>query len=178
MFARKDLVETLSQDLDRARAKRDALASDVTTLSAEIAELEARLSEEAERRERARVVAQIEEIKQQLGDAAKTFAPAVARLYDATAAAGAMVSRAGELSGFLSLFAAEVGSEIDSLVSELHRRGEMARTSGPPVQLLPHSEAPPKSKRDDREPLLLPAFLRRKAVSDIEPADDQRHTAA
>ena len=37
MFGKKDLVDDLSHDLDRARARRDALASDVTTLTAEIA---------------------------------------------------------------------------------------------------------------------------------------------
>jgi hypothetical protein len=46
MFGENDLVDNLSRDLDRARGKRDALASDVTTLTAQIAEIEARLSEE------------------------------------------------------------------------------------------------------------------------------------
>ena len=45
-FGENDLVDNLSRDLDRARGKRDALASDVTTLTAQIAEIEARLSEE------------------------------------------------------------------------------------------------------------------------------------
>jgi chromosome segregation ATPase len=178
MFAKKDLVENLSHDLDRARAKRDALASDVTTLNAEITELEARLSEEKERRERSRVAAQIEEIEERLADAAKMFAPVVARLFAATAAAGSVVPRAGELSGFLSDFATEVGSEIDSLVSELRRRAEMARSGEPPVQLLPLSAAPPQPKCDDRKPLLLPAFLGREAVLHIERTDEQRNTAA
>ena len=46
MFGKNDLVDNLSRDLDRARGKRDALASDVTTLTAQIAEIEVRLSEE------------------------------------------------------------------------------------------------------------------------------------
>src|SRR5258708_13866125 len=49
MFGENDLVDNLSRDLDRARGKRDALASDVTTLTAQIAEIEARLSEEKKR---------------------------------------------------------------------------------------------------------------------------------
>ena len=55
MLGKNDLVDNLSRDLDRARGKRDALASDVTTLTAQIADIEARLSEEKTRRERDRV---------------------------------------------------------------------------------------------------------------------------
>jgi phage shock protein A len=62
MFAKTDLVDDLSHDLDRARARRDAVATDVTTLTAEIAELEARLVAEKDRRDRARIAAEIEEI--------------------------------------------------------------------------------------------------------------------
>ena len=39
MFGKNGLVDNLSRDLDRARGKRDALASDVTTLTAQIAEM-------------------------------------------------------------------------------------------------------------------------------------------
>ena len=46
MFGKDDLVDNLSRDLDRARGKRDALASEVTTLTAQIAEMEGRLSED------------------------------------------------------------------------------------------------------------------------------------
>ncbi|MGB9326256.1 MAG: hypothetical protein WCB47_10355, partial [Pseudolabrys sp.] len=60
-------MDNLSRDLDRARGKRnDALASDVTTLSAQVAELEARLSEEKDRRDCERVVGEIEGMKKQL----------------------------------------------------------------------------------------------------------------
>ena len=44
MFGKSDLVDDLNRDLCRARDKHDALAFDVTTLSAQIAELEARLA--------------------------------------------------------------------------------------------------------------------------------------
>ena len=50
MFFRKsELVDRLNRDLAHTRNKRDALASSVTTLTAQIAELEARLSVETER---------------------------------------------------------------------------------------------------------------------------------
>jgi len=177
MFGKKDLVDNLSHDLDRARARRDALASDVTTLSQEIAQLEARLSEEKDRRERARIAADIEAIADELGDAVRSFAPAVARLCDAVAGAGAAAPKAGELGGFLGAFVSEIGNEIESLMSELRRRAETAR-SGELAQLPPPSEAAPATARGDRMPLLLPAFLRRKQSPGIEAADDQRSTAA
>jgi outer membrane murein-binding lipoprotein Lpp len=178
MFGKKDLVDDLSHDLDRARARRDALASDVTTLTAEIAALETRLSEERDRRERARVAAEIDEIAKQLTDAARTFAPAVARLADAAAAAGAVVAKAGEFSGFLALFADEVRDELDSLMAELRRRAETARIGDTAVQLTPPSQAACRPKDDDRMPLLLPAFLRRKALPNVAAAQDQRSSAA
>ena len=56
MFGKDDLVDNLCRDLDRARGRRDALASEVTTLTAQIAEMEARLSNEKSRRERDRVL--------------------------------------------------------------------------------------------------------------------------
>jgi chromosome segregation ATPase len=178
MFAKKDLVDNLNHDLDRARARRDALASDVATLTAEIAALEARLSEERDRRVRARVAAEIEEVARQLADANRTFAPAVARLCDAAAAAGTVVAKGGEFSGFLGLFADEVRDETDSLMAELHRRAEAARLGETAVQLPAPSEAARRPKDDDRMPLLLPAFLRRKKDSDVADAEDQRSSAA
>jgi len=178
MFKKRDLVDDLSNDLDRARARRDALASDVTTLTDEIAQMEARLSEERDRRERARVAAEIEEIADQLADAASKFAPAVARLCDAAAAAGTVVARAGDLSGFLGAFAHEVGGELESLMSELRGRTEMARTGKTAAQLPPPSEPAPKPKNDERMPLHVPALLRRNEVPDIEAADSRRDSAA
>ena len=62
MFGKKALMDNLSRDLERARdkrnalaCKRDALASDVTKLTAQIAELENRLCEQNDRRKRERV---------------------------------------------------------------------------------------------------------------------------
>src|SRR5262249_33154120 len=56
MFGKSDPMNSLSRDLSRARDRRDALASHVTTLTAQITELEVRLSAENDRRERERVV--------------------------------------------------------------------------------------------------------------------------
>jgi hypothetical protein len=50
MLGKSDLVDNLSCDLSRARNKRDALASDLITLTAEIAVLEASLLMEKDRR--------------------------------------------------------------------------------------------------------------------------------
>jgi len=65
MFGKSDLVSTLSRDLARARDKRDALASDVTTLTAKA---------ENERRERERAASEIEGIKNQVRDRYLAFA--------------------------------------------------------------------------------------------------------
>jgi hypothetical protein len=173
MFGKKDLVDNLSQDLDRARVRRDALASDVTTLSAEIARLEACLSEEKDRRERARIVAEIEEIADNLSDAVSMFAPAVAGLCDAIAAAGTVVPDAGELRGFLGAFAGKLASEIAPVMSELRRRAEVAHGGARPAQM-----PPPAASSRERMPLLIPEPLRRKEVPGIEAADGQRSTAA
>jgi hypothetical protein len=101
-------MNNLSRNLDRARDKRnalafkrDALASDITTLTAQIAELEARLSEKKiganvtrGRRDRGD--------QKRLKDTATVFAPGIAGLCDATAAA-AVVPEARELNSFLYL---------------------------------------------------------------------------
>src|SRR5258708_35980777 len=60
MFGKNDSVDNLSRNLDHARVKRDALASDVTALTAQIAEIEARLSEEKKRRGSDRALCGIE----------------------------------------------------------------------------------------------------------------------
>ena len=82
MFGKSDLVDDLSRDLSRARDKRDALASDVTTLSAQISELEARFSAENDRRERERVEGEIEGLKERLKDFYLMFAKAIVGMRD------------------------------------------------------------------------------------------------
>jgi len=127
MFGENDLVDNLSRHLDRARGKRDALASDVTTLTAQIAEIEARLSEEKKRRERNHVLGEIEAIKKRIIQTASAFAPVVSELCEATEMAAAVVPEARELNNFLSSVATEVETVVDPLLRELDRRADAVR---------------------------------------------------
>ena len=54
IFGKRQLVATLKRNLARARNKRDTLAAHVNTLTAQIADLEARLSVETARQARVR----------------------------------------------------------------------------------------------------------------------------
>ena len=80
MSEKEDSVENLSRELDRARGKRDALASEVTTLTAQIAEMEARLSETKTRRDRDCVLGEIEAKKKQIKQATSAFVPLIGKL--------------------------------------------------------------------------------------------------
>jgi len=163
MFGKKDLVDNLSQDLDRARARREALACDVTSLGSHIAELEARLSQEKDRRDRMRLEREVDDIRKRVEDAAAKFAPAVANLCDATEAAVTLVPDARELSALLAMVASKVGGEVDALLGELRRRVEAVRTEGA-VRSPPAPEvAPPPKKMSERVLPVLPAFLPRHA---------------
>jgi predicted nucleic acid-binding Zn-ribbon protein len=186
MFWKNASIDNLSRDLDRARDKRnaltfkrDALASDVTTITAQIAELEARLSEEKDRRERERVGGEIEGIKKRLKDTATAFAPVIAGLCDATEAAAAVVPEARELNSLLIAAATEVDIVIDSLLRELQRQTEAVRADHAALDL-PQSvnKAPEPPKNNDRL-LLLPAWLsRNKEAGKKESAEDRLSTAA
>lgn len=178
MVGKKDLVDNLSHDLDRARAKRNTLTSDVTTLSAQIAELEARLLEEEDRRERERVVGEIDDIRKQLEEAAATFLPVIVRLCDATAAAAALAPKARELSRLLGALAAEVESEIGSLLCDLRQRVDTVRgaeTSSYP----PPEDTSAMPGNHDRAPPVLPASLHRnREAQEIEASKVQSRTVA
>ena len=132
MFGKDDLVGNLSRDLDRARGRRDALASELTTLTAKIAEIEARFSEEKTRRERDRVVGEIEAIKNRLKRAVIAFAPVVGELCEATKIAAAVVPEARELNSFLLSVATEVDSVVDPLLHEMDQRADAVRVGQPP----------------------------------------------
>ena len=122
MFGKRDLVEILSRDLARARNKRDALASNVITLTAEIAVLEASVSTENDRRERERAAREIERIKRQLNDQYLAFVPSIAGIRGATEMAAAIAPKARELNELLVAIATEVGNAIDSVSGDLDRR--------------------------------------------------------
>jgi hypothetical protein len=155
MFGKNDLVVNLSRNLDRARGKRDALATDVTTLTAQIAEIEARLSEEKNRRERDRVLGEIEAIKKRIKQAAGAFTPVIGELCEATEMAAAVVPEARELNSFLLSVATEVDTVIDPLLRELNRRADAARAAHAALDLpCLASEGPTELPRDNNDRLL------------------------
>src|SRR6516164_8605485 len=125
MFRKSDLIDSLSRELSHARDKRDALASHVTMLTSAIAELEARLSAENDRRERERVLGEIEGIKARLRDFYMAFAHAIAGMRDASVSARAFVPEAPELSNLLIGAANEVANTVDNLLGGLDRRLEI-----------------------------------------------------
>ncbi len=184
MFGENDLVDNLSRDLDRARGKRDALASDVTTLTAQIAEIEARLAEERKRRERNHVLDEIEAIKKRIIRAASAFAPVVSELCEATEMAAAVVPEARELNSFLSSVATEVETVVDPLLRELDRRADAVRVDRAALDLpWLANEAPTELPKDNNDRLLrlirFPIWLSRsKEVEKRETAENPHSTAA
>ena len=181
MFGKNDSVDTLSRNLDQARVKRDALASDVTALTAQIAEIEARLIEEKTRRERGRVLGEIEAIKKRIQQTASAFAPVIGELCEATEMAAAVVPEARELNSFLLSVATEVDAVIDPLLRELDRRADEVRV-GNAVLDLPclANAAPTELPKDNNDRLLrFPAWLsRNKEGGKKETAENPRSTAA
>src|SRR5262249_33732496 len=119
MLGKSDLIENLSRDLARARNKRDAFASDVISLTAEIAVLEASLSTENDRRQRERAASEVYGIKKQLNDRYLVFVPTIAGVRGATEMAAAIVPKARELDELLLTIATEVGNAIGCLLGLL-----------------------------------------------------------
>ena len=181
MFGKDDLVDNLSRDLDRARGKRDALASEVTTLTAQIAEIEARLSEEKNRRERDRVLGEIEAIKKRIKQATSAFAPVIGELCEAIEMAAAVVPEARELNSFLLSVATEVDSVVDPLLRELDQRADAVRVGHAALDLpCSANEAPIEPPRDNSDRLLrFPGWLsRNKEAEKKETTENPRSTAA
>jgi hypothetical protein len=183
MFGENDLVDNLSRDLDRARGKRDALASDVTTLTAQIAEIEARLSEEKKRRERNLVLGEIEVIKKRIIQTASAFAPVVSQLCEATEMAAAVVPEARELNNFLSSVATQVEAIVEPLLRELDQRADAVRVGHAALDLpCLANEAPTELSKDSNDRLLgllrFPVWLSRSKEMEKETAENQHSTAA
>ena len=180
MFGKDDLVDNLSRDLDRARIRRDALASEATTLAAQIAEIEARLSEEKKRRERERVLSEIEAIKTRIKQAAGAFAPVIDGLSKAVESAAAVVPEARELNSFLVSVASEIDTVLDPLLRELEQRADAVRTGHAVLDLpSPAIEAPIELPKDSNERLLrFPAWLSRDKETDKDAAEKPHSTAA
>jgi outer membrane murein-binding lipoprotein Lpp len=138
MFGKRELVDTLSRDLVRARNKRDTLSSSVTTLTAQIAELEVRLFAENERLERERAASKIEAIKKDVTSRYLEFVPVIGGIRDATEVAAGVVPEAHDVNESLGVIATEVAKAIDGLSVELDRRIEAAR-AGKAAPELPQS---------------------------------------
>ena len=125
MFLRKaELVDSLSRDLAHARNKRDTFAARVTTLTAQIAELEVRLSAENERLERERAALEIVAIKKRVRDRSLTFTAGIAGIRNATEVAETIVPEVREFNESLDVIATNVVNAIDGLLVELDRRIE------------------------------------------------------
>jgi len=176
MFGKSDLINSLSRDLSSARDKRDTLASHVTTLTAQIAELEARLSAENDRRERERVVGEIEGIKERLRDFYLAFAHAIAGMRDASVSARAIVPEAPELSNLLIGVATEVANTVDNLLADLDRRIEPSRASQAAPQLPQSLNGSSELPQNNDRVLRLPEWLPRSKPT--APIEDQCSTAA
>jgi chromosome segregation ATPase len=157
MFKKDDALDSLTRDLCRARDKRDALTSDVTALTTQITELEARFSEEKDRRDREHLGIEIEEVKRRLEETANKAAPLIAKLSVETERAAAIVPEAREVQRFLTEVATEVETVIGSLLRQLQRQAEEVHAA----QLAP---SPPRSLNSASEPpknSTLLAWLRR-----------------
>jgi len=178
MFGKNDFVDNLSRDLDRARDKRDALASHVTTLTTQITELEARLSAENDRRERERAVGEIELIKKQLTDHYLVFAPAIAGMCGATESARAIVPETRDLNKSLMAVATEVANAIDALLADLDRRIEALRTGHAALQLSQSLSGSEELAQDNDCVLRLPEWLPRRMLTNKESSEDRSSTAA
>jgi hypothetical protein len=174
MFGENDLVDNLSRNLDRVRGKRDAL-------TAQIAQIEARLSEEKSRRERDRVLVEIKAIIKRIKQAASAFVPVISELCEATERAAAVVPEARELNNFLLSVATEVDTVIDPLLRELDQRADAERVSHAALDLpCLANEAPTELPKDYLLRLLrFPIWLsRNKEVGKRESAENPRSTAA
>ena len=161
MFGKSDLVDNLNRDLSRARDKRDALASHVTTLSAQISELEARLSAENDRRERERFEGEIEGLKKRLKHFYLMFAKAIVGMRDVSVSARAIVPEASELNDLVIGFAAEVAVAVDNLLGDLDRRIAPLGAGQAAPQLPQSSNGPPELLQNSDGVLRLPEWLPR-----------------
>ena len=160
MFLRKaELVDALSRDLAHARNKRDTRAARVTTLSAQIAELEVRLSAENERLERERAANEIVAIKKRVRDRSLTFTAGIAGIRNATEVAETIVPEVRALNESLDVIATNVDNAIDGLLVELDRRIEAARAGKAATELQQWltwcPESPQISDRLNRLPVKL-----------------------
>jgi chromosome segregation ATPase len=172
MFGKSDLIDSLSRDLGRTRDRRDALASEVTTLTAEIAVLESRISAENDRRERERAASEIEGVKNRVKSQYLALVPVITGMRDATQAAAALTSDARELDDVLMVIATEIGNAIDRVLGDLDGRIEILRAG----QASSHGDCFALSQDNDRI-LRLPEWLPHKKPTK-DAGEDQCSTVA
>src|SRR5215468_7999290 len=166
MFGKSDLLDSLNRELARTRDKCDACASEVTTLTAEIAVLEARISAENDRRERERVVTEIDMIKKRMKVQYLALVPVIAGMREATQIAANLVPEARELDEILVVIASEVGNAIDGVLADLDGRIQ-ALGAGPAAPELPQSATEScELPQDNHRVLRLPEWLARKKTID------------
>jgi hypothetical protein len=178
MFGKSDMVDNLNRDLSRARAERDALASQVTTLTAQIDEWEARLSAENDRRERERLAGEIDAIKERLRTFYLAFAHAIVGMRDASVSARAVVPEAPELSNLLIGFATEAAVAVDKLLGDLDRRIEPLGAGQAAPQLPQPFNGSPELLQNSYRVLRLPRWLPRSKPTEKESPEDRCSTAA
>jgi hypothetical protein len=174
MFGKSDLVDNLNRDLSRARDKRDALSSHLTMLTAQIAEWEAHLSAEDDRRERERAAREIEGIKERLRDFYRAFAHAIAGMRDASLSARAIVPEAPELGNLLMPVATEVAVIIENLLGDLDRQIEPLSAGQAAPQLPQSLVGSPELPQNSDRVLRLPARLPQSKPTEKESSEDQR----
>jgi hypothetical protein len=162
MFGKSDLVDSLNRDLARAHNKRDALTSGVATLTAQIAELETRLSAENERRRRERAASEIEGIKKRVRDGHSAFVPPITAVRNATEVAAPIIPEAREFNDLLEVIATEVANAIHGLLGDLDRRIEALRAGDVAPELLRSLKGSPELPQNSDRVHHLPATLTKK----------------
>lgn len=147
MFGRDDVLDSITRDLGRARERREALSSDVTALTDQISELEARLSVEKERRDREHLGTEIVDVKRQLEETIGQAAPLLATLAAEAERAAAIVPEAREVQRFLAEVATEVDTVVGSLLGQLQRQADEvgAVPAPPPLPPPPGASEPLKN---------------------------------
>jgi hypothetical protein len=178
MFKKSDLIDCLGRDLARARERRDALATDVTMLTTQIAELETRLSVESNRRDRERAISEIEGIKKRVRDRYLAFGPVIAGMRDATEMAAAIVPEGHAFNELLPVITSEVANAIDGLLGDLDRRIDALRAGQAAPELAQSPDRSPELQQNSDGVVSLPEWLPRGQSGKNESVEARRTIAA
>jgi hypothetical protein len=104
------------------------------------------------------------------------FAPAIARIRDATEAAAAIVPEAREFNDLLDVIATEVANAIDGLLGDLDRRIEAVRTGNAAPELLQLPDGSAELPQNDNRSHHLPEWLPHRMPTKEESAESQYGT--